>query len=129
MKKVLFIVACLTLALGFTGCKKIKLADVEISVVDKNGTPLPGRIVIYTDAVSTLIDVLVPDPAAPLKDESDLAAETQYVKTGADGYVTLKDAIVDVEYAFYTYDDLSNQWVEETRKITEGKNSVQLKVN
>lgn len=130
MKKVLFVLAaCMTLALGFTGCKKTKLADVEISVVDNQNNPVADRVVIYTDEVSTIISALVPDPSDPLKDEADWAEEINYVQTNAQGTVTLRNVIVGINYVFYTYDDGSNQWLDKTIKIQEGKNSVQFQVN
>ena len=130
MKKILWIVAaCLILTLGFTGCKDVKLADVEISVVDNNDLPIANRVVIYDDAASAIISAVIPDPTDPLKSEEDWAAELNYVVTNSQGTVILRDVIVGNRYYFYTYDDGSKQWLTKDIKIQEGKNSVGFKVN
>ena len=130
MKKILWIVAAgLILTLGFTGCKDVKLADVEISVVDNNDLPIANRVVIYDDAASAIISAVIPDPTDPLKSEEDWAAELSYVVTNSQGTVILRDVIVGNRYYFYTYDDGSKQWLTKDIKIQEGKNSVGFKVN
>ena len=130
MKKILFVFAALlTLAFCFTGCKETKKAEVEISVVDNDGAPVAERVVLYTDEVSVALDVLIPDPTDPLKDEEDWDNEAKYVVTNAQGYVILRDAIVGIEYAFYTYDEGSRQWLTKNLKIKEGKNEVKFVVN
>ena len=130
MKKVLFIAAAfLTLAFGFTGCKDLKLADVQITVMDNDNQPIADRVVIYDDAASAIISALIPDPTDPLKSEEDWAAELSYVVTNKQGTVILRDLIVDNHYYFYTYDEGSNQWLSKDIKIQEGQNSVEFKVN
>ena len=130
MKKFLFIAAAaLTLAFCFTGCKDIKVADVEISVVDNDNQPVADRVVIYDDAASSIISALIPDPTDPLKSEEDWASEVSYVVTNKQGTVILRDVLVGLRYYFYTYDEGSKQWLTKDIKIEEGKNSVAFKVN
>ena len=71
----------------------------------------------------------IPDPTDPLKDEEDWDNEAKYVITNAQGVVILRDAIVGIEYAFYTYDEGSRQWLTKNLKIKEGKNEIKFVVN
>lgn len=128
MKKLLFFAASI-LVLALAGCK-VETSKVTVSVRDTNGNPIEGRRVYYDDLASSILDILAPDPEAPLtgSDERNL----EFGVTNAQGVVTFSFnmSISNLNYYFYVFDKGSNQWHEKSLLVKRGYNSeVEFEVN
>lgn len=62
MKKLMLaLVALVMVGISFTGCK-VEKSEVTVSVYDTMGNPVNNRAVLYTDAVSSVLDTFIPSP-------------------------------------------------------------------
>ena len=122
MKKVLFAISAVLLALTLASCE-VDTSKVTVTVTDLEGNAIADRNVFYTDLASVIIGIAMPDPDAPLKEDND--DHLRYGSTNANGTVTFHYtlAVSSLVYYFFVYDEGSNEWLEQSVKLKKGYNS------
>ena len=129
MKKVMFVLAAMCIALSFVGCE-IRESKVKVYVVDQDNKPVADRVVYYDDLASAVIDAALPAPDEPLRD--DQGRELAHQTTNAQGYTTftLNYLSKSMPYTFYVWDYGSDKWMTKGLNAKAGENyEITLQVN
>lgn len=129
MKKVLFALAALVMAVCFTSCE-VDTAKVTVTVVNEDGEPVSGRKVYAVDLITAISESALPSPLDPLVDED--GEEYNYRTTGANGTTTFTFTLAtrSLTYYFYVPDEGSNDWELKTLKVERGgKQELHIEVN
>ena len=121
MKKV-FLALLAVLAIVLTGCK-FENANVTVYVGDKDGYPVAGRYVFYTDKASAILDVVL--PASP-EELAGLEYDDvwDYEKTDRLGIAEFKIlmGVAKMNYYFVVYDEGKKDWVTKEVTLKRGEN-------
>lgn len=119
MKKVFFALLSV-LAIAFTSCK-FDNANVTVSVKDKDGDPVAGREVFYTDKASMIIGAIIPSPEELIGLDD---GTWEYAKTNKLGLANLKImmGVASAKYVFIVYDEETRGWKNQEVTLKRGEN-------
>ncbi|MBO7457657.1 MAG: hypothetical protein J6T80_00170 [Paludibacteraceae bacterium] len=129
MKKVLFVLAAMIVAMSFSSCKFEK-SSITVKVIDQDSLPVAARNVYYDDLAIAIIDAALPSPDEPLRD--DEGREIAHQKTNASGETTIEVTLgVDkMPYFFYVFDEGTDKWVSTILDVKRGQHhDLTIKVN